>query len=280
MNRLSPLLALVAALLFAAGGAQADANPATYMDPAGDSGNAPDITSILVSNSPNDQIVFRINMTGLVVPSDTKLLVAIDSDRNPSTGNNGTDYLLLTNLSDGEVGLLRWDGAEFADTRELSLSFGRDDGSVFFSVNAGDLGNTTGFDFWVRSVAGAAFATAHEDTAPDTGTFPYVLGPGVVPQLTIKRLQTTRARAGKPFIAVVTVARSDEVPMDLTLEDLRCNATAGGHRLRVAAADALGEQAGCLWNLARKTKGQTLRASVTIMLDGGTVTKTFTAKIR
>ena len=280
MTRILLCLACAGALLFAAGGAQADANPATFTDPAGDSGNAPDITSVVVANTVGRQISFRINMTGLVVPSDARLLVAIDSDRNASTGHEGTDYLLIANLSDGEFGLVRWDGSEFADTPEASLSVRHDDGSIFFWVNARDLGNTTGFDFWVRALVGPAFAAAHEDTAPDSGTFPYVVGPGVVPQLTIKQTQTTKARAGKPFIEVVTVARSDGVPMDLTLEDLSCKATAGGRRLRVDGADAEGAQAGCLWNLTRKTKGKTLRASVTVSIDGAAVTKTFTAKIR
>jgi hypothetical protein len=280
VSRIFLLFVAAAAMLCCAGGAQASPNPETFADPAGDSGTAPDVTSVLVANGASGQVIFRVTVTDLVVPSDSRVLVAIDSDRNPSTGHDGTDYLLIYDLSDAGFVLARWDGSQFVDTPESTLGAGHDENSVIFSVNASELGNTTGFDFWVRTVQGSAFDTAHEDNAPDKGTFTYELGPSAVPQLTVPRSHATKARAGKPFIAVVTVARADGVPMDLTLEDLTCKATAGSRALRVGFADALGPDAGCLWNLGRKTRGKTIRASVTIRLDGATVTKTFTAKIK
>jgi hypothetical protein len=270
----------LAATLVSAADAQVPANPATFTDPTGDSGNAPDITRVVVANSANGQISFRIDVTELVVPSDTRVLVAIDSDRNPATGHEGSDYALIADLSDAGFVLVRWSGSEFVETPEATFSAGRDGNSVVFSVNRSELGNTNAFDFWARSLQGPMFAAAHEDTAPDTGTFSYELGPGIVPQLTAKLSHTARAKAGKPFVAVLTVTRSDGVPLDLTLDDLKCSATAGSRRLRIGAADALGSQAGCLWNLSRKSKGQILRTSVTVRLDGASVTKTFAAKIK
>jgi len=280
LSRIFLLFVAAAAMLCCVDGAQANANPETFADPAGDSGTAPDITSVLVANGINEQVIFRVTVTDLVVPSYTTVLVAIDSDRNPSTGHDGTEYLLIYDLSDAGFVLARWDGSQFVDTPESTLSASHDENSAIFSVNASELGNTTSFDFWVRTVQGPAFQVTHEDTAPDNGTFTYELGPSAVPQLTVPRSHATKARAGKPFIAVVTIARADGVPMDLTLEDLTCKATAGSRPLRVGFADALGPDAGCLWDLSRKSKGKTLRASVTVRLDGATVTKTFTAKIR
>jgi hypothetical protein len=282
VKRIFVLWVLAIAVLFTAGGAQAASNPQTFTDPVGDSGNAPDITSVLVANNSSRQLTFRVSMTGLDVPSDTRVLVAIDSDRNASTGREGTDYLLIYR-SDGEAALARWDGSEFVETPESTLTTGRDKGSVFFSVNADELGNTSGFYFWVRTLVGGEFAAAHEDNAPDNApdkTFEYVLGPSVAPQLTLTQAHATKARAGKPFIAVVRIDRSDGVPMDLTLDDLTCRATARGHVIRLGFADADGPDAGCLWNLSKKSKGQVLRASVTIRLDGATITKKFTAKIK
>src|SRR5437773_8906982 len=78
----------------------ANANPATYTDPAGDSGTAPDITGVVVSNDAKNQITFRVNVAQLVVPSDNRVLIAIDSDQNASTGAVGIDYLLIGDLSD------------------------------------------------------------------------------------------------------------------------------------------------------------------------------------
>jgi len=68
----------------------ANTNPATYPDPSSDSGTAPDITSVFVSNDANNQITFRVNVASLVVPSDARVLLAIDSDQNASTGASGT----------------------------------------------------------------------------------------------------------------------------------------------------------------------------------------------
>lgn len=273
-------LAAATALLCCAGGAQASANPATFSDPTGDSGTAPDIKSVLVANNANGQISFRINLVGLVVPSDTRVVVAIDSDRNPSTGHDGSDYALIADWSDAGFVLARWSGSQFVETPESTFSAGRDGDSVVFSVNRSELGNTSAFDFWVRSVQGSMFAPAHEDTAPDTGAFTYELGPGVVPQLTAKLRHTATARAGKPFVVVITIARSDDVPIDLTIDDVKCAATAGRRTLRVGGADALGPEAGCLWYLSRKSRGQVLRALITVSLDGAVITRRFTAKIK
>src|ERR671930_1758015 len=83
----------VAALLLSAGAqasaahaAAANANPATYADPGGDSGSAPDITSVVVSNDTNNRISLRVNVTKLDVPSDNSLLLAVDNNRNGATG--------------------------------------------------------------------------------------------------------------------------------------------------------------------------------------------------
>jgi len=257
----------------------ANTNPATYPDPTSDSGTAPDITSVVVSNDANNQITFRVNVASLVVPSDARVLLAIDSDQNASTGASGTDYLLLADLSNNTFGLARWDGSTFVGTPSTTATASNDSGGITFSVNASELGNTKGFNFWVRTLQGTTVVAGNHDDAPDSGSWNYQLGPAAALTLSVELSHASRARAGKPFVAVITVARSDTVLADLSVEDVTCAATVGGRRLAAGSPLALGPAATCGWRLPKKSKGKTLHASITINLDGAAVTKTFTARI-
>jgi hypothetical protein len=258
----------------------ANANPATYTDPASDSGTAPDITSVVVSNDANKQITLRINVAKLVVPSDNRVLIAIDSDQNAATGSQGTDYLLLADLSDKAFGLAYWNGSSFAEASSGTASASYDDTSFTFSINSSDLGNTTGFNFWARTLQGDTVAAGNHDDAPDSGSSNYQLGPAAALKLTVQLFHASKARAGKPFVAVITVARSDGALADVTLDDVTCTATIGGRPLQHGGAVALGPAVGCSWRLPKRSRGKTLRATVTVNLDGATVTKTFTARIK
>jgi hypothetical protein len=48
----------------------ANANPATYTDPIGDSGKAPDIQAVVASDGDNGTYTFSINVAKLTLPSD------------------------------------------------------------------------------------------------------------------------------------------------------------------------------------------------------------------
>jgi hypothetical protein len=75
--------------------AEGNTDPATSTDPSGDSGTAPDIANVVVSNDTNGQITLRIYVAKMMVPSSVQIVVAVDSDQNAQTGLSGTDYLLL-----------------------------------------------------------------------------------------------------------------------------------------------------------------------------------------
>jgi hypothetical protein len=258
----------------------ANANPATYTDAAGDNGTAPDITSVVVSNDANNRLTFRINVDKLVVPSNTMIGIAIDSDQNRSTGSQGTDYLVIADLSNNSFGVVQWNGSTFVDAQAPDASASNDATGLTFSVNSADLGNTNGFNFWSRTLAGTTVAGGNHDDAPDQGTWNYQLGPATVLKLTAQLFHATKARSGKPFIAVVTVERSDGVEADVTPDDVTCRATIGRQPLRDGTAVALGPAVGCSWQLPKRSKGKTLHASITVNLDGASVTKTVTARIR
>jgi len=258
----------------------ANANPATYPDPTGDSATAPDITSVVVSNDANNQITFRVYVGKLVVPSDARVVVAIDSDQNASTGASGTDYLLLADLSNNTFGLARWDGSTFVGAPSTTATASNDSTGITFAVNASELGNTKGFNFWVRTLQGTTVAAGNHDDAPDSGSWNYQLGPSASLTLSVELSHASSAKAGKPFVAVITVARSDSALADLSVDDVTCAATVGSTRLAAGSPLALGPAATCGWRLPKKSKGKTLHASIAINLDGATVTKTFTQRIK
>jgi hypothetical protein len=258
----------------------ANANPATYTDPAGDSGTAPDITSVVVSNDAKNQITFRVNVAQLVVPSDNRVVIAIDSDRNGSTGTGGIDYLLIGDLSDNSFGVLHWNGSSFDDATAATATASNDATGMTFSINSSDLGNTTAFNFWARTLHGDSVAAGNHDDAPDSGSWTYQLGSAAALKLTVQLSHASKARAGKPFVALITVARSDGSRAEVTPDDIGCTATIGGRPLSNGLPLAVGPAVGCGWQLPKKSRGKTLRASVTVNLDGATVTKTFVARIK
>jgi hypothetical protein len=138
----------------------------TYNDATGDGGTAPDITSVVVSNDAAKQITFRINVTKLVVPSDGRVLIAIDSDQNTATGYQGTDYMFLGDLSTNSFGVGRWNGSDFGQTPDSTASARNDDTSLTFSINSSELGNTSGLSFWTRTIHGSDVSPGNYDDAP------------------------------------------------------------------------------------------------------------------
>jgi hypothetical protein len=272
--------ALAAPRLFVVARGGANANPATYDDAAGDGGTAPDITSVVVSNDAANQITFRVNVTKLVVPSDGHVLIAIDSDQNASTGYHGIDYMFLGDLSTNSFGLARWNGSDFGDSPAATAGARTDDTGLTFSINSSDLGNTTALSFWARTIHGSDVSPGNYDDAPDTGTWDYQLGASAALRLTAGPVLAGKARAGKPFVAATTVDRSDGADTNLRPGDVTCAARAGTIALKARTVVAAGPAAGCGWVLPKRSRGKTLHASITAALDGATVTKRFTARIR
>jgi hypothetical protein len=272
----------VAALAFAsAGSAQrgVNSNPVILTDPTGDNGTAPDITSVEVANDDSGYIGVRVGLVPQRARSDVRIVVAIDADENPATGFQGTDYLLIAAPATDNYALARWDGTEFVDAPESTLSASGDENSFTFSVNRSEIGNTPDFNFWVRSVRGPTFTSGDYDAVPNSGTSNYALGAEAPLRLALARSHASAARSGAAFTAYVVVARSDVVLPDVTVDDLACAATVAGHTLVAKDREALGSAAGCLWRLPRRSRGKTLRVTVSVTLDGVTISKRFVKKV-
>ena len=113
------IVALPAAATGALSGGEAQpvraaANSTTYQDSTGETPNAPDITTIVVSNDDAGMLSFRINVPNRpTLAQDLLVDLYVNTDDNVNTGSPdlaGVDYVIQ--LVRGEVNLYRWDGTD------------------------------------------------------------------------------------------------------------------------------------------------------------------------
>ncbi len=164
-------LALLALLVVQ--GAAADQS---YADPAGDAtGGAPDVTTVAVANDGAGKITFDITVAGLPAP-DTFVDVPMNTDLNPSTGDEGIDHEFFFSGSQGIGLLLRWNGSELVPVVVPTFRSSYANGVVHLEVNRADIGNTSGFAFWVSSLKVSGNQVVGFDDAPDgTAVYQYAL---------------------------------------------------------------------------------------------------------
>lgn len=260
------------------------ANSQTYEDSTGEDPAAPDINTIVVSNTDAGIVTFRVNVPNRpTFMRDILVWVFVDTDNNQGTGDPdslGSDYLI--ELFNGEAALFRWDGEDF--TRRpgapaaTSLVFSYRAG-VTIRINATELGNTKRFRFGVTFLSGATFdeltgepdfTNALADLAPAAGAglYPYQVKI-TPPTLVVKRVATTPTRpaAGTPFTMRVTVARSDTGAL-LRNGRVRCVGRVGTAPLRPQVARVLRGAVTCTWLIPAKAKGKTFRGSASVVFEG------------
>jgi hypothetical protein len=278
-----------------AGTAAPAANSTTYQDSTGEDPEAPDITTIVVSNDDAGMLSFRISIPNRpTLGQDLLIDLFVDSDNNQATGSPdlaGVDYVI--ELARGEASLFRWDGTDFTrrfgDPPAVTLSFSYQAG-VTFRISAAELGNTKRLNFFVAVTGGVAvdpetgnldFTNARDDVAPGggAGLYPYEVKI-TPPTLVVRRLSTTPARplAGQSFTVRMTTARSDTGAV-LQNGRVTCVARAGKARLRSQVARVQGGAATCTWLIPPGAKGKTFRGTVTVVFEGLKATRTITRTI-
>jgi hypothetical protein len=302
------IVAALAAALLIVQGAAADQ---TYSDPAGDAtGGAPDVTNVAVANDGAGKITFDITTTGLPAP-DTFVDMPIDSDSNPNTGDDGIDYDFILQGSTGTGVLLRWNGSDYVPHVVPSARVSFASGVVHFEVNRADIGNTSGFVFWVSALKVSSGNVVGFDDAPDgTAVYTYALAqhpacsdkidndgdgkadfptdPGCSaatdtnetdPPLKLlagKPAAARPAKAGAAFTVAMTVTRSDGTAFT---GRVTCTARAGAAVLRAAGSASAGT-ARCTMKLPKAAKGKKLAGSITAAAGTATVTKPYAFAIR
>ena len=283
------VVAMPASALARAG--RATSNSKTFTDSTGEDPNAPDITTVVVSNDNSGLITFKVNISNRpALTNDMAVLLYLNTDRKASTGDSqslGSDCVI--ELDPGVVTLYKWNGSDFKSApSQASVTFGYGAAGATIRVSANDLGHTKAFDFSADALAGLAvdamgnpdFTNVHDDNAPDPGhgLFTYQVLTHLT--LSIKAFTTgpSPAIAGKKFVASLAATESDtNGPVEAGT--VACSATVGGRHLPVSAHRVTNGVASCSWSLPHDAKGA-LRGTVSLTVQGTTVVRTFAAKVR
>jgi hypothetical protein len=142
-----------------------------YTDTLGDSGNARDLTQVVVSNDAA-QVTFAIATPAQPPAWDEGEALEIDKDGNPSTGDEGSDIRVWMSPESVEA----WNGSDWVEAPTSGVT-NRLDGSGLWRVVIPRtlLGGGTVLDFNLWSVKINGLFSACCDFAPDGGTWRYEL---------------------------------------------------------------------------------------------------------
>lgn len=248
---------------------KADTTTYTYTDTTGDSKSAPDISTVTASLDSGSGIlglgVTFANNDDL--SNGGVLLIAIDADHNPSTGNQiGAEYEIAV-TQDGYL-FQKWDGKQMSSFTHQPVVVTTTAGHVAIALCSCDLG-TQSFNFVVASARGNDL-----DIAPDNGEFSFP--PSSTTQITLDSIlvapKPVKPKAGKRFSVSVGGAKLSTGEI-VSVDSYSCTATLAGHALPGSGTG------GCSWKLPKKAKGKKLVVDVTVSYQGASDTFEATYKV-
>jgi hypothetical protein len=276
--RTSIALSVLALGLLVVPGAMANRS---YSDPAGDSGAAPDITSVTASHDDAGFVSLAATTNQPVLSPDATFWGYIDADRDAATGmpinGLGVDEMFLGDGTGGLLAHIDGDSLQIAFGSTLTTSYAN--GVFTARFNRSELGTTDRFAFALESELDDANGdTIASDDAPDGPPgYEYSFVPlalTVGPAASAPKLPV----AGKRFVVSAAVTRSDTQPF--AAGGVTCAARAGKVVLRPAASVG-GGSARCAMKVPKSAKGKLLRGSLTVSAeDSAPVTRAFSYRIR
>jgi hypothetical protein len=270
--------------------ARARANSQTFTDSTGEDPNAPDITTIMVSNDDAGLVTFKINISNRpALTTDMLMLMFLDTDQLATTGDTttfGADYAI--ELDPGAVTLFKWNGSTYVvASSQSSVVYSYDSTGATIRASAADLGGTKAFNFAIDAVSGITtdasgnpdFSKAHDDFAPDLGhgVFPYQVLTKLTLSVKAFTIGPKPAKKGKKFSASLAANESD-TGGPVQAGTVTCSATVGGKHLTATAHRVANGIATCSWLVPRTAKG-TLKGTVSLTVKGTTVVRTFAVKV-
>ena len=270
------LLLLVAALGLVAASTATATN--TWSDSAGDSGTAPDITSVQISNT-DDGTVVTFLVTARLRPGT--LVGAIVDPIEGGTEINKPRYVVIAMEPGGSVATTTYDYYSRQVLSGVPVETAASAETVRFSFPALALGIHDAFAFRVRS---GDTATGNADNVPDfSGALSYFFSkpaPPVVAKPVIAKPTTVPkvALAGKRFTVSFKLTRSD-TGEPLTAGTMVCEPSVGGKLLR---HDEVFEAATARVSLVipKSAKGKQLKVQVRITLGERSATRVATFRVR
>jgi hypothetical protein len=255
-TRIVLLGAMLGLLLFGAAGAGA---AATLTDPQGDAvGGAADITQVVVSDTPDGNITFAVTIPDRTAfTSDDFLFILLNTDKDTTTGINGSDYAIVLDSSGGA--LVRAAGTSFAPAPQTTLTLA--DNGKTVTINRSDLGETEGFFYFVSS--GLASNADASDDVPDSGLASYDLALKPVLQTLAARFSPAKPKAGKIFRLSGTTLRLEDRTL-VKADSITCVARLNGKQLAGR----------CAWRIPKNGKGKRLVVTLTAHYKGEKATFT------
>ena len=270
---------LIAAALTAALTFVPAASSGTYTDPQGDSGTAGDLVSVTVAgDKASGQLLFRITGTNIVSSETIPLILEIDSDANPLTGDitlNGSDYEF--DVDNASYGFFHWNGSDWVATPDLSVQVSGGTSQILISVNRSELGNTSLFNFFAVS-----FNTVDRafDGAPNQGAFNFSFdanGPQII-SVNVKKTPAAGPQAGKRFVIAPTGLKlppdRQTTPPTIVPESYSCTAKLGAKKL---AGSGTGR---CTIAIPKNARGKRLTVLLTVSYQGAKKVVPLTFKVK
>ena len=263
----------------------------SWSDPAGDAGDAPDITGVQVSNDNGGTILFSVAVSNLT--PESQLFLALDTDKNSTTGDDGMEYGLewgaSATASDNGWFIEKWDGTTWVHPDHPTMKGMKTAAGVEFSINKSDLGGTSGFAFKVMTARYVADAITGTDMAPDgLGTWTYDVTPAppptpaptpkpVVVKPVFGRILTSFPVAGKRVKYTIQVKRSD-TGAPLRTGKMVCDPSVAGKVLPHTEQFKNGV-ASLTFVIPKTAKGKTLKVKVRIVVGKQSALKVTTLPI-
>jgi hypothetical protein len=149
---------------------------ASFSDPAGDNNEAPDVTSVAVSESAAGRLTVTVTVRNYAtLPPDSWINLWFDVDSDANTGEGG-DETLARYVSDATLEVYRWDGAELQTASSTGMTATFANGVLTLETDRAAIGATGAFGILAvasreQQVAGEANIAA--DFAPDSGRSAY-----------------------------------------------------------------------------------------------------------
>jgi hypothetical protein len=295
MKSRAAALILLAGLLVGApvalgGSTRAAANSTTFTDSVGEDANAPDITTVGVSNDDAGNITFTINISNRpALTDDMFLLMFLDTDQKSTTGDPdllGADYAIQ--LVPGAVDLFQWNGSDYLPSAsQASLNYTYGTAGATIHVSAADLGKTKGFNFGIIAVSGVTFDAAgnanfdniHRDAAPDPGHgfWSYQVLTKLVLTVTAFTTSPKPAKAGRTF-SVSMAATENDTAGPVQAGTVACVASLAGKRVAALSHVVANGVATCVWRIPKTAKGRLMRGTITLTVQGTKITRPFSAR--
>jgi len=253
----------------------------SYSDPASDSGTAPDITSVDVTNDNTERVTFRIRFAQPgQLTADTVVWLMLDLDRNGSTGGDDGEELQIAYDGESDAYLyLAWNGTTFARGSPSSFQMLVRESEVEISISRADLGTSPAFDFWLYADTYTGDEVTATDSAPDgTAVWTYTFETKAVKLRAQKPEGTPRFPvAGKRF-AVSTFVFKETDGSRVTSGTVQCTASIAGKRIAAKPSFAVGLPT-CTMTIPKTARGKILTGTIGVATKGGQVARPYRFKV-